>query len=62
MRIICTVEEFANMVRGCHDANELGHCDKCALHRVCYECDGNITQFVKAADIVDEQEDEHATD
>ena len=58
MRIICTVEEFANLVRGCHDTTELNNCSKCALHKVCYEYDGNITQFVKAADIVDEQEDE----
>lgn len=58
MRIICTVEEFANLVCGCHDATILNNCTKCALHKVCCEYDGNITQFVKAADIVDEQEDD----
>ncbi len=60
MRIICTVEEFANLVRGCHDAMGSVNCCKCALYKVCCEYDGNITQFVKAADIVDEQEDDHA--
>ena len=55
MRIICTVEEFANLVRGCHDATELNTCNKCALYKLCYETDGNITQYVTAADIVEEE-------
>ncbi len=57
MRIICTVEEFANLVRGCHDAMQSNNCCKCALYKLCYEYDGSIEQFVQAADIVDEEED-----
>lgn len=62
MRIICTIKEFANMVRDCHGSVTSGTCGRCAINHICYENDGDITQFVEAADIVDEQEDEHATD
>lgn len=62
MRIICTIKEFANMVRDCHDSGTTGNCEKCAIYHICYEYDGDITQFVEAADIVDEQEDHHAPD
>jgi hypothetical protein len=60
MKITCTVEEFANMVLGCHDVMESKNCSKCALYCICSEYDGNITQFVTADTII--EEDDHAAD
>lgn len=54
VKIYCTVEEFADLVRGCHEMQENHNCSKCALYRVCREYDGTITQFVDAASILPE--------
>mgnify|MGYP003294072696 CR=1 FL=1 len=56
MRIICTVSEFADIVRGCDNARRLGHCrgDACPLFDVCGWGEGKIEQFITAADVVDE--------
>lgn len=54
MKITCTVEEFADMLRGCHEVTELKNCTKCALYRICREYDGNIAQFVTADTIIEE--------
>ena len=54
VKIFCTVEEFADLVRGCHDTQESNNCGKCALYRVCREYDGTITQFVDASSILPE--------
>lgn len=56
MEIICTVKEFADLVRGCHDVMNNNTCNKCALYRLCRETDGNIDQYVKAANIFEEVE------
>lgn len=55
MRIICTVSEFADMVRGCQEASQLGGCSKCGLYNICREYDGSIERFVSADDIVDNE-------
>lgn len=59
MRIICTVSEFADMVRGCHEASKLGGCSKCGLYNICRESDGSIEKYISAADIVDNEEADH---
>lgn len=48
MEIICTVKEFAEMVRSCARGSS---CVQCALHEV---CDGEgVEQFVPADNILD---------
>ena len=54
MRIICTVEEFAEIIRGCaaFRNSAMNSCSQCPL---CYVCkDGFIEQFVAAADVIEE--------
>lgn len=50
MRIVCTVEEFGEIVRGCLELSKSGGCTKCPLWDMCG--DGFIDQFVQARDIV----------
>lgn len=58
MKIVCTVNEFAEIVRGCHDIAQNAHCfGNCPLCGVCG--DGNIEQFVSAKDISDDAEVEN---
>lgn len=54
MRIKCTVNEFAEMVRRCFSTVEAGECEKCPLYDMC-DCDG-IEQFVMGRDIIHECE------
>lgn len=55
MKIACTVKEFAEIVRGCHEITENARCySGCPLREVCG--DGNIEQFVSACDITDDAE------
>lgn len=56
VKIICTVSEFADIVRGCNDVRRLGRCspDYCPLYEVCSCFDGKIEQFVAATGIVEE--------
>lgn len=55
MKIVCTVQEFVEIVRGCHDTQRNANCTKCALYRLCAaESDGNVTQFVTAESILPE--------
>lgn len=58
VKIYCTVEEFAEIVRGCHDTQYSGNCAKCALYRLCRESDGNATQYVSADTILPEPQEE----
>lgn len=60
MKIFCSVEEFAEIVRGCHETQKNGNCGKCALNRLCREEDGNVTQYVSAATILPEPQQEGA--
>ena len=57
MKINCTIEEFADLVRGCHATYESNNCPRCALYRLCYENGGKITQYVTAETIT--KEDAH---
>ena len=54
MRIICTVKEFGQLVRGC----EKRSCYNCPLEEVCSaNPDTNgIEDFVSAGDVIDEPE------
>ena len=55
MKIVCTVSEFAEIVRGCHDITEKHNCfSDCPLRTVCG--DGSIEQFISAKDISDDAE------
>lgn len=55
MKIACTVNEFAEIVRGCHNITENARCfNACPLHEICG--DGSIEQFVSAKDISDDAE------
>lgn len=58
MKVFCTVEEFAEIVRGCHDTQRNANCTKCALYRVCAEGDRDVTQFVAAETILPEPQKE----
>jgi hypothetical protein len=58
MKIYCTVEEFADLVRGCQASEESGNCPKCALYRVCREGDRDVSQFVSFYSILPELEKE----
>lgn len=56
MKIRCTVNEFAALVRGCLEfRNSSMSCAKCPLNGVCKE--GFIEQFVKAEDVVEEDDE-----
>lgn len=59
MKIICTVEEFAAIVRGCAAAIAAGCCSRCALSDVCHD---RIECFVQAENIIEPKEDAHAAD
>ena len=53
MKIICTVSEFADLVRGCNDfRNGAVTCSKCPLSSCC--TDGFIEQFISAKDVIEE--------
>lgn len=60
MKIACTVSEFADIVRGCHDAAKNGLCLKCPIHCACSGC--GIEQFVSAHDVFDDAEGNDAAD
>lgn len=55
MQILCTVPEFAEIIRGCSNTMEAGNCPECPLYNVC-DCDGSpdsgIERFVSAENIV----------
>lgn len=53
MKIVCTVEEFGKLVRGCE---KLG-CYNCPLNDICGDSDGKIEKFITAADVVEEAEE-----
>lgn len=55
VKIYCTVEEFADLVRGCLLAEESGNFTKCAMYRICREGDRDVTQFVSFDSILPEQ-------
>ena len=48
MKIICTVDEFARMVRRCNS----GSCYNCAFGDICGDTLG-IEQFVSAENVID---------
>lgn len=52
MKIVCTVKEFGQLVRGC----EKRSCYQCPLEEICGDHpEGNgIEQFISAADVVEE--------
>ena len=52
MKIICTVDEFAKLVRGC----EKSSCYNCPLNDVCGDSVEKIEQFITAADVVENTE------
>ena len=54
MRIICTVKEFAEIIRGCDAFRNrvMNSCSQCPLGYVCN--DGFVEQFVAAADVIEE--------
>lgn len=53
MRIVCTVKEFGQLVRGC----EKNDCYHCTLSDVCNDGeDGGIEKFISAADVIEEPE------
>ena len=55
MKIVCTVNELAEIIRGCHDIMQNARCfGNCPLREVCG--DGRIEQFVSAKDISDDAE------
>lgn len=55
MKIICTVAEFGDLVRGC----ATGNCNACALHDLCK--DGEmIEQFISADSFVSDDESKEA--
>lgn len=45
MKISCTVEEFAKLVRGCNETSRMMNCAKCPLYDLC-DNNGYIEQFV----------------
>lgn len=51
MRIICTVKEFGQIVRGCAK----GDCYHCIFSDICKDCEG-IEKFISAADVIEEPE------
>ena len=58
MKIVCTVSEFANLVRGCYSAQTNNACSKCTLYNICRNYAGSVEQFVVAEDITDDEEEE----
>ena len=62
MKITCSVREFAAMVRACHDASKEWNCKYCALYELCSENSLQIENYISAADVVAEKEEDHATD
>lgn len=54
MKIICTVSEFAKMIRSCEKA----YCYQCVLGDICDGDEHSLEKFISAADITDDQEDE----
>lgn len=55
MKIVCTVKEFGQIVRGCKEMSRVNGCTECPLFDVC--ADGFIEQFVSAEDVMPEQEE-----
>lgn len=56
MKIVCTVSEFAGIVRGCYTLTNRANCVSCPFYEVCG--DGTIEQFVSVKDITDDDETE----
>lgn len=57
MRIICTVKELADIIRGCAEYRRCNAtCSRCPFVDVCE--DGFIEQFIAAGDVVEEEQDD----
>ena len=54
MRIICTVKEFGELVRGCAKRD----CYHCIISEICGDADDEprVEKFISAADIIEEPE------
>lgn len=53
MKISCTVEEFAKLVRGCNDTSKGFNCSRCPLYELC-DTERFIEQFITDDDITHE--------
>jgi len=52
MKIVCTVKEFATLVRGCAETSGKFGCGYCPMRDICN--DGVVEQFVDRSGIIDE--------
>ena len=52
MKIVCTVAEFGDIVRGCKETSDSNICRHCPLDAICDHA-LYIEQFVSACDITD---------
>ena len=55
MKISCTVEEFAKLVRKCNETSQMLNCTKCPLHELC-DKPGFIEQFITRDSITENHE------
>lgn len=55
MKIVCTVSELSDIVRGCQGTCNSNQCCHCPLDAICDHTE-YIEQFVSARDISDDEE------